>query len=364
MQAIASNGGTYKPTFVQSCSHLVVGPEYTSHQSARQSPKVAKALELQKEGHEVRVVWSEWLDDSLALGGALKEDDYSIHKARGEQIRTTAVKSLRTDQPAPKTVRSPVLKKDSTSTCLADDSTFSTKRGSSSSSNDAGRRKKPRLQSSDVSGLLGCADENDVDFSASRSERSLSQLGAPRPPTGGASQLSRYGGKSGFRATVPSRSSRPFPPPTASQSQPKPTEKKEAKECFFDGLDFVLCGLERRHDELARRVVVEHGGRVVNAEDGQSQEEVDWVVTKFLQCVVSVPLSTTRSLLWFGRDDLSHLSKWPKGKVVAQTWLEKCLSVEGVIDPDQFWAGRPAQLPADAGASIIIPSRPGIADVW
>lgn len=31
-------------------------------------------------------------------------------------------------------------------------------------------------------------------------------------------------------------------------------------------------------------------------------------------------------------------------KLIAQSWLEKCVSVEGFVEPDSFWAGRPVKL--------------------
>lgn len=99
--AIAGAGGTYKPTFVKSCTHLIVGPEFKDHEMALNSPKVVKAQEFaalhqsspNEQKHAVQVVWSEWLDDSLNLCGALDEAKYSILKPRSLQDRVTAMKS-------------------------------------------------------------------------------------------------------------------------------------------------------------------------------------------------------------------------------------------------------------------------------
>lgn len=100
MNAISSGGGTYKPTFVKSCTHLVVGPQFADHQTTLGSAKVLKAQDInalheQKpldQPHPIHIVWCEWLEDSRNLQGALDESKYSILNPRHLQIRVTSTK--------------------------------------------------------------------------------------------------------------------------------------------------------------------------------------------------------------------------------------------------------------------------------
>lgn len=100
--ALAAAGATYKPTFVKSCTHLIVGPEIESHEVALQHPKVIKAQEFnalnqslppEKQKHNIHVVWSSWLDDSLALQGALDETKYLVTQPKHSVQRVLAIKS-------------------------------------------------------------------------------------------------------------------------------------------------------------------------------------------------------------------------------------------------------------------------------
>lgn len=80
---IAENGAVYRATFDTDCSHLIIGPELSA--VARDQPdslfnnaKFAKAAEFNrfKHQHHVHIVWSEWLEDSFTLKGAVDETNY------------------------------------------------------------------------------------------------------------------------------------------------------------------------------------------------------------------------------------------------------------------------------------------------
>ena len=85
IRQITSAEGTYKATFTSDCTHLIVGPDVPGgDDSVFAIDKVKMALMYQEKlGLDVvHVVWSEWLEDSLAMNGALNESRYSISRPR------------------------------------------------------------------------------------------------------------------------------------------------------------------------------------------------------------------------------------------------------------------------------------------
>lgn len=90
---IVTSGAHYKANFDDQCTHLLVGP-LVSQESIYGNAKIVKADEFRRKlgDDHVFTVWSEWLEDSLHLSGALDESKYdvaSITRAALQRVRQT-----------------------------------------------------------------------------------------------------------------------------------------------------------------------------------------------------------------------------------------------------------------------------------
>lgn len=98
IQSISSAGAAFSAHFKDTVTHLLVGSEL-DQSTVWSNPKVMKAqefnarksrMDLNGANGSVSVVWSEWLEDSLKMGGALDEQKYSIRNPRPDPMRVVA----------------------------------------------------------------------------------------------------------------------------------------------------------------------------------------------------------------------------------------------------------------------------------
>lgn len=206
-------------------------------------------------------------------------------------------------------------------------STVSRKREPSSIAHEGDVRSKKHkvsstaaLSKNDVHQLLNLDDDSDEDSEPKSSKaaqtRSLTQLAPPRPPTAPSSQLSRLTSKSSVRSGSQAPRSQPFaaasgqirrtshivgdcdstPRPAVASKSSSPRNlinnkllKDDHQENgFLEGLRFALCDLEPAHIQVAQRVIQEYGGHVVRTAASLAMaldDDVDYVITKLLQCV-------------------------------------------------------------------------------
>jgi len=87
IETLVNNGATYRASFSESTTHLLIGPD-VNESNIWSNAKVQKARELQARGlTTLFVIWQEWLEDSLKMGGALEESNYIITNPRPKDDR-------------------------------------------------------------------------------------------------------------------------------------------------------------------------------------------------------------------------------------------------------------------------------------
>ena len=91
VQYINSNGGRYSKDLDRSCTHLVSAKSTSDSKSSEKVKWALKEIRERElgrrrgkriEGEDMKIVYEEWIWDSVAYGGRWKEEGYDARKAR------------------------------------------------------------------------------------------------------------------------------------------------------------------------------------------------------------------------------------------------------------------------------------------